>query len=377
MITKWCNKNIALVLLSSCTLMTGCSLWDDGFWDSQAANQEPRIYTAESILAAEGIWAMFEDEQNTAYDPIALHKQAKTRVNPNDRSKKQFVPEERVASAAGRTAGQDVHYRVIRIEPEFDIASREFDLLLPPKQELIVADMSYDEPRTQRGAVKETLKATEATTLAEAKADEVLVEEIILGGTQAKRIRTKSEIPATHRPVRKPSVPIQISEKQQQRMAKEAGMKLSAAQALPRTAPVQNTLNANTDKIAAKTSAVDENVTLASVENASVKNMRTGMYTDKMRLVLDLTGESAYKVDVDNSQKTLKIDLPQASWNADAQARVEMNDFISGYTAEDNGKGGTTLVLALNEPVRVIASAALKPNSSRGHRIYMDLKSLS
>lgn len=111
-----------------------------------------------------------------------------------------------------------------------------------------------------------------------------------------------------------------------------------------------------------------------SVSGAAVKNIRFGEHPGKTRMVLDLTGAATYSANVDNTQKQLLIELTGADW-ATAQEKLIKHPLVAGYSTKTSANGGTTLALDLKKPVKILGSAALKPNSSRGHRIYLDLAS--
>lgn len=86
----------------------------------------------ETLLKAQGIWQMVEEHGAT--DPLAMHKKARERVNPVDKSKKQFLPEARLAMAEGARSGEDQKMRILRLRP-----AEGLDNMLPPRTEIRVA----------------------------------------------------------------------------------------------------------------------------------------------------------------------------------------------------------------------------------------------
>ncbi|MFP4314135.1 MAG: AMIN domain-containing protein, partial [Alphaproteobacteria bacterium] len=108
--------------------------------------------------------------------------------------------------------------------------------------------------------------------------------------------------------------------------------------------------------------------------SASVNRIRFGEHPGKTRMVLDLSGESAYRADINNNERVLMIELDNADWDV-ARREIMQHPLVAGYSAQPSQAGGTILALKLKKPVRIVGSAALKPNDSRGHRIYLDLAS--
>jgi len=108
-------------------------------------------------------------------------------------------------------------------------------------------------------------------------------------------------------------------------------------------------------------------------EVASVHKMRIGQHPNKTRVVLDLNTKPDFSYDLDNSEKLLLIEVSGAVWKAPAQKAFTKHPLLVGYSAHDNGNGGTMLVLELRRDVKVF-SAAMKPLKVGGyHRIVFDL----
>jgi len=103
-----------------------------------------------------------------------------------------------------------------------------------------------------------------------------------------------------------------------------------------------------------------------------VRALRTGEHPGKTRLVLDLTGESKYRADIDNEENLLLIELSDAGWSAASQ-KLMNHPLIKGYSTQAAPNGGTILALELKKPVKILGSSALKPNAQYGNRIYLDI----
>ncbi len=112
-----------------------------------------------------------------------------------------------------------------------------------------------------------------------------------------------------------------------------------------------------------------------SSSGTAVQNIRLGDHPGKTRLVMDLSGASSFSPQIDNNEKILLIELPNAAWNADTQKNLS-SGLISGFRAQPGPQGGTIVAFELKKPVRIIASEALPPSDGSGNRIYLDLAPL-
>lgn len=315
-----------LLTLGACSLVAlsaACGPVNNTYDGTTAAPGE-RAETTEDILAAEGSWAMIEDRQS-AGDPVNLHSNARKQVNPANKAKRQFIPEERLAGVGGTHGGEDVHFRLVRIEREVSNLRDDFDKLLPPLSNLIVSDNQLD--------------------------------------------KTIQEISA--RPAHKPPVP------EEARVFNDTGTTSEALLDSTRkteAAPLRPLGSASAQPAPAR-----EPVAMAAASQPAsgsgatvVRGIRTGEHPGKTRLVLDLTGASKYRADIDNDENLLLIELSDAGWTA-AEQKLMNHPLIKGYTTQASGNGGTILALELKKPAKILGSAALKPNAQYGNRIYLDL----
>ncbi len=315
--------------LGACSLVAlsaACGPMENTYDGTTAAPGE-RAETTEDILAAEGSWAMVEDRQS-AGDPVNLHSNARKQVNPANKAKRQFIPEERLAGVEGTHGGEDVHFRLVRIEREVNNLRDDFDKLLPPLSNLIVSDNQLDKTIQEisaRPAHKPPVPAPAQTRVFN---DTGTTSEALLDSTR----KTQA---APLRP-------------------------LGSASAQPAPAP---------QPVATATAASQPS---SNGGATVVRGIRTGEHPGKTRLVLDLTGASKYRADIDNDENLLLIELSDAGWSTASQKLLN-HPLIKGYTTQASGNGGTILALELKKPAKILGSAALKPNAQYGNRIYLDL----
>jgi hypothetical protein len=106
-----------------------------------------------------------------------------------------------------------------------------------------------------------------------------------------------------------------------------------------------------------------------------VNAMRMGQHSDKLRLVLDVSGETAFNVDLDNQENLLVIELPEAGWNAERERRYDSSPLIRSYSVESIGEGrGSRVILSLKKPTQLLKQQALPPGNNPNYRIFLDLK---
>lgn len=106
-----------------------------------------------------------------------------------------------------------------------------------------------------------------------------------------------------------------------------------------------------------------------------VKNLRTGIHNDSVRLVLDMSSKTPYTIDLDSSENILVIELPQAGWNgANSKAFGAKEPLLASYNVESmNGGQGTRIVIPMKKATRIIKQAVLPPGSNPNFRMYIDL----
>lgn len=316
-----------LLTLGACSLVAltaACGPMDKAYEGSTGAVGD-RADTIEDILAAEGSWAMVEDRES-AGNPLNLHSNARKKVNPANKSKRQFIPKERLAGVSGIKGQEDVHFRLVRIERQVNDLRNDFDKLLPPLSNLIVSDNDLDKA----------------------------IQEI------------------TARPAHKPPVPTEARVYNDTGTPSEALLDSTRRTQAAQLRPLGSVAATKPAPAASKQAVANKPAPNSSDGSTVVKGIRTGQHPGKTRLVLDLTGQSKYRADIDNEENLLLIELSDAGWAAASQKMMN-HPLIKGYTTQASSNGGTILALELSKPAKILGSSALKPNSQYGHRIYLDL----
>ncbi len=108
--------------------------------------------------------------------------------------------------------------------------------------------------------------------------------------------------------------------------------------------------------------------------STSVQDIRFGKYKGRDRIVLDLTKPAQFRYDLDNNEKLLIIDLPDASWGTQMAKKITSSGAVAAYNAQPGPNGGTQLIFSLKKNARVTQARALPPNQQYGNRIFMDIE---
>lgn len=114
----------------------------------------------------------------------------------------------------------------------------------------------------------------------------------------------------------------------------------------------------------------------ARTNGPTVTNFRTGQHSNKVRLVLDMSANTPYNVDLDSNENLLIIELPNAAWaGATSKTFSQKAPLIASYNVEsiDGGKG-TRIVIPLKKSSSILETKLLPPGSNPNFRMYVDLK---
>lgn len=109
----------------------------------------------------------------------------------------------------------------------------------------------------------------------------------------------------------------------------------------------------------------------------TVKNLRIGQHKDKIRVVLDASRKTAYSFELDNGEKFLLIEMPDAAWQgAKSKTFSSKTPILKSYEVESiNGGKGSRIVVALKQQTTLLKQQAIPPGSvSPNYRIFVDLK---
>lgn len=103
-----------------------------------------------------------------------------------------------------------------------------------------------------------------------------------------------------------------------------------------------------------------------------IRSARLWNSTDKLRLVLDLSGPVHYKTFTLSAPERLIVDLSGARMSGDFSQLALANTVIRSIRSGHFGQGDTRIVLDLTQPVQ-LNSFLLPPQDGQGHRLVLDL----
>lgn len=147
------------------------------------------------------------------------------------------------------------------------------------------------------------------------------------------------------------------------------------AMAAPQTLQAPQTTNnimPTAQKVAApKTKAMATPPVTGGV--ASVYNVRIGTHPGKTRMVLDVNTKTPFTADLDNGEKILVIDLPNANWTS-AMSKTIKNPVIASYKVEKTASGsGSMMIIQLKKNTSIGYQKSLNALSGGGQRLVIDL----
>ncbi len=113
-------------------------------------------------------------------------------------------------------------------------------------------------------------------------------------------------------------------------------------------------------------------VAAPAANGPAVQALRLGEHPGKVRIVLDVRGKTSFNADLDNAEKILVIELPQAAWNAAAQQSFSGNPVLASYKTESMGDAGTRLIIVLKAATSIAYKSAMN-NPDGSSKIIIDL----
>ncbi len=103
-----------------------------------------------------------------------------------------------------------------------------------------------------------------------------------------------------------------------------------------------------------------------------VYDLRVGEHHDKTRIVMDVNAKTGFIVDIDNNERIMVVDLPDAGWNSRMSQSFGKSPFISSYKVEPSGNGHI-VIFQLKKNARVGYKADLKGFEGTSRRLVIDV----
>jgi hypothetical protein len=115
-----------------------------------------------------------------------------------------------------------------------------------------------------------------------------------------------------------------------------------------------------------------------TVEHATVRKLRVGEHHDYTRIVLDITGKTRFKLKIDNEEKLIYVELPDANWQAPDKWDSTRPPLLLAWLAKPDETGkGTKLIIRLKKKAKIIHEEYLPDIGHPWHRIIFDLQKIT
>jgi len=111
----------------------------------------------------------------------------------------------------------------------------------------------------------------------------------------------------------------------------------------------------------------------ATSQGVAVMDIRVGEHPDKTRVVLDVRGKSSFTTDLDNQEKILVIEIPEAGWNAKPQMTFADSPTIASYSVQKSGDHGTRLVITLKKSAVISYKGTMDNDTKTGQKLVIDI----
>ncbi len=276
---------------------------------------------AEKLLNEDGGWSIIE--QGREMDPAKAHLIARERVNIARRKNKAELAANFKPDAP---SGEDGKVRVLSIEAS--------ESNLPDKK--VVASSTVVEP-SKKVTAKNMIKKISSLFMVNDKAEDIIEPPIIT-------------------PLKKPVQEVISSV--------EADV-IDSDVIVPSKKPV---------RAGAKNSPSD--VSKKSGKSASVIKMRSATHSDVIRVVIEVTDITKYKVTIDPLRNVLRLKMDNTSWDIGDQGNIKNSDLLGSYVVRKQKDGASLLEIRLKKKAKISDTVVLRPNSTSKHRIVIDLSLL-
>ncbi len=104
----------------------------------------------------------------------------------------------------------------------------------------------------------------------------------------------------------------------------------------------------------------------------AIYDLRVGEHSDKTRIVMDVNSKTDFSVDIDNNERIMIVNLPNADWSARTSQAFAKSPFISSYKVEPSDNGNL-VVFQLKKNAKVGYKADLKGFEGTSRRLVLDI----
>lgn len=110
-------------------------------------------------------------------------------------------------------------------------------------------------------------------------------------------------------------------------------------------------------------------------ETTALKAIRIGNHNDFIRIVFDLNRKSDYRIDIDNEEKLLFVEFPEAVKSKEINNTTNYkNSLISSSKIEEQDTiDGLVIVFLLSDNVKIIRKESLPSSDNKSFRVFVDI----
>ncbi len=331
------NKIKLSIVAFVCILPLGACLQNPAL-DVGQVKKPIKTIDVEQLLGVEGHWNLVE--QSKSYDPAEAHLQARKKVNVNRRGKKSDLSAHFKPDAK---SGQDGKLRVLRLEPQ----KGGFADTTPNYK---VAGSSITKPNSMV-ADKKLLKVISAFLSSDESRGDGFVNGAII-------------IP--------PSLP-------NRKKSKDLLAPISDI-VIPKIKPIRGSLvtpeEGNISGIIIPKIKPNINPNINPNIKSRVIKLRTGLYSGNVRIVIEVSHTTKYKVAIDGLRNVFRVKMENTNWDIAPQGSLRGSDLLGTYIARDQKDGFVLLEMRLKGKAEIVKTMVLRPSAGFGYRLVIDLKAL-
>ncbi|MEM7680277.1 MAG: hypothetical protein AAF182_04685, partial [Pseudomonadota bacterium] len=251
-----------------------------------------------------------------------------------------------------RDDGGDVEERIERLERTVMAMHRDLKLIVPKLQE---AGMQKQQPIPQIEHDMDTkapVMLVPKDSMPDIEDDDALYDEEIV------------EEDIGSEGVAEDSPKVALNELMAETKAEKADV-IEKAQDLPDAPPSKN-----------KTPVDKGPRDVGRTNGAVITGVRVGEHADKVRIVFDTTAKTPFSADLDNGEKLLVVEVPEAGATLPAnKSSFGKLPVLKSYSVSDtNGGQGHIFVMQLKSATQILGQKSFPALSGGGERLVIDLK---
>ncbi len=107
-----------------------------------------------------------------------------------------------------------------------------------------------------------------------------------------------------------------------------------------------------------------------------VSKLRAGAYSGNVRIVMEVSDATKYKVAIDDLRNVFRMKLENTSWDISPKGVLKDSDLLGTYVARNQDDGNVLLEVRLKNNAEIVNSMVLRSNKTPNYRIVIDLKPL-